>query len=118
MNTLITHSLIAKEAARIWINADPYGRCPIPLRVVFGESGNETQIQVKSAPPSNPHTLYIFDCQWTPDSDPEDIRERLLKPLIRQALIDRGEWQSAFRTMLKNAWRCDPWPQREVLGAS
>jgi len=118
MTTCLSKPWIAREFARVWVNADAYGRLPHPFRVVFGESGDEVQISDTRRPQSAPATLYLFDCQWTPESDIEALRERVIKPLVRHALKDRGEWQSAFRKTLLNAWRADPWPQRDVLGAA
>lgn len=118
MNTHITPLWIARDFAREWVNADPYGRLPHPFRVVFGESGHECQIKDARRPASAPATLYLFDCQWTPESDIDALRERVIRPLVRHSLKDRGEWRSAFRTMLIRAWAADPWPHRDVLGAA
>ena len=107
-STVMGTTWIARECMRFYKNMDALGRVPEHLTVVFGESGSEVTVRLPKAAYVDPLVLYIFDCQWSPEMDIYEMRERVLKPLVRDALKQRGAWSSAFRKYLKESWRTPP----------
>lgn len=99
---------IARECLRVYQQMDALSRTPSELTVVFGESGHEYRVRKSGGPHTEPLLLYIFDCQWTPEMDPHTLLDRVIRPMVRNALKQRGEYSSAFRKYLKASWRVRP----------
>ena len=107
MTTQITPIWVAYECLRLYKNMDALGRCPDPLTLILGSRYKET-VRSMQGPHAPALVLSLLDTQWSPSDHPDDLRERVLRPLVRDAMIQRGVWSSAFRKHLKDSWRIHP----------